>query len=67
MIERNPYVKVIMHAGELLRSQPSIGLNIVIKDNHTKDKTLNKPTSDEIAVLLLQKELLMESFHNQYT
>ena len=42
-----------MQAEEMMRKNPSIILNIVLKSNDTKDKTFNKPTSTEIAVLMV--------------
>ena len=45
----NPYVRIYKQAGEILRNEPSTALNIVLKSNKTKDKTLNLPTSSEIA------------------
>jgi hypothetical protein len=56
LIQFNPYVKIYKQAGELLREKPSIALNIIIKSNKTKDKTLNAPTSNEIAVLMVNSE-----------
>lgn len=49
----NPYVQIYKQAGELIRKDPSISLNIVLKSNTSKDKTFNKPTSNEIAVLMI--------------
>jgi hypothetical protein len=53
----NPYVKVYMQAGELWRKDPAKELNIVLRDNFSKDKTFNKPVSNEIAVLMVIDEL----------
>ena len=55
-IEFNPYVKIYMQAGEIWRETPSREVNIVLKDNHSFDKTYNKPTSDEIAVLMVDDD-----------
>lgn len=52
----NPYVKIYQQAGELLRNTPSLPLKIILKSNTTKDKTFNKPTSSEIAVLMINTE-----------
>jgi len=52
----NPYVRIYKQAGEILRKEPSKSLNIVLKSNTTKDKTLNLPTSSEIAVLMINSE-----------
>ena len=41
-----------MQAGEILRENEGINLNIVLKANETKDKTKNTPTSNEIAALI---------------
>ena len=54
--EFNPYLRIYKQAGELLRQQPSIALNIILKSNKTKDKTLNAPTSNEIAVLMINND-----------
>ena len=48
----NPYVRIYMQAGEILRENEGINLNIVLKANETKDKTKNTPTSNEIAALI---------------
>ena len=53
----NPYVKIYMQAGENLRKDPGVQLNIVLKANTTKDKTKNTPVADEIAVLMVDNEL----------
>jgi hypothetical protein len=52
----NPYVHVYMHAGETLRKEPSKEFNIVLKSNVKKDRTKNKPTSNEIAVLMVEND-----------
>jgi hypothetical protein len=57
LLSHNPYVNVYQQAGEMLRKDPSLELNIVLKNNTSKDKTLNKPTSDEIAVLMVEDNL----------
>ena len=57
--EANPYVKIYQQVGEMLRIDPSQELNIILKNITTKDKTLNKPTANEIAVLMIEYDSQM--------
>jgi hypothetical protein len=52
----NPYVRIYMQVGELLRNEPGKELNIVLKANDKYDRTKNKPTFDEIAVIINENE-----------
>ena len=49
----NPYVHVYTQAGRMLKQNNSMELNIVLKNNTSKDKTKNKPTTNEIAALIV--------------
>ena len=52
----NPYVRIYMQAGETLRKDPSREFNIVLKSSVTNDRTKNLPTSNEIAVLMVDDD-----------
>ena len=52
----NPFVRIYKQAGERLRNDPSSELNIVIKANDKTDRTKNKPSVDEIAVLMVDDD-----------
>ena len=52
----NPYVRIYKQAGERLRIEPSTKLDIVIKANVKNDRTKNKPSVDEIAVLMIDDD-----------
>jgi hypothetical protein len=52
----NPYVRVYMQAGKMIQNSPDTQYNIVIKANVTNDRTKNKPSSDEIAVLMVEDD-----------
>ena len=54
--EVNPYVHIYQQAGLILREKPSLQINIVLKSNYDIDKRFNLPTSDEIAVLMIENE-----------
>ena len=54
--QNNPYVRIYMQAGEILRENQGTSLNIVLKANEAKDKTKNAPTSNEIAALILDDD-----------
>ena len=54
--KNNPYVKIYMQACEHLRKSPGDALNIVLKANNSKDKTKNTPTSNLIAVLMVNND-----------
>ena len=50
----NPYVDIYTQAGLILREKPSAQLNIILKNNYDLDKRFNLPTSDEIAILMIE-------------
>ena len=52
--EVNPYVHIYQQAGLVLRA--TLQINIVLKSNYDIDKRFNLPTSDEIAVLMIENE-----------
>jgi hypothetical protein len=52
----NPYVQIYMQAGETLRNDKSLPFNIVIKADVRNDRTKNKPTCNEIAVLMVEDD-----------
>ena len=52
----NPCVKIYQRAGFMLRDEPSLQLNIVLKSNYDVDKRFNLPTTDEIAVLMIEND-----------
>ena len=54
--EVNPYLHIYQQAGLILREKPSLQINIVLKSNYDIDKRFNLPTSDEIAVLMIENE-----------
>ncbi|CAF1060263.1 unnamed protein product [Brachionus calyciflorus] len=49
----NPYVHIFQQVGQRIKDEPTENINIVLKDNYKKDKRYNTPTSDEIAVLMI--------------
>ena len=53
--KNNPYVQIYQQAGIKLRENPSMELNIVLKSKKV-DRTFNKPSSDEIAVLMIDDD-----------
>jgi hypothetical protein len=52
----NPYVRVYMQAGKLINNSPETQYNIVLKADVRTDRTKNKPTSNEIAVLMVDDD-----------
>jgi hypothetical protein len=52
----NPYVRIYMQAGKLVNSSPDTQYNIVLKADVRTDRTKNKPTSNEIAVLMVEDD-----------
>ena len=54
--KHNPYVRIYMQAGEALRHESSVPFNIVIKADVRTDRTKNKPTCNEIAVLMVEDD-----------
>ncbi|RNA18930.1 hypothetical protein BpHYR1_000594 [Brachionus plicatilis] len=49
----NPYVDIYQQVGKKLQANPHEQINIILKNNYTKDKRYNTPTTDEIAVLMI--------------
>ena len=57
LLERNnPYVSIYQQAGKLVEKNPESQLNIVIKADVRTDRTKNKPTCNEIAVLMVEDD-----------
>ena len=49
----NPYVKIFQKASQLLKKNPTLDLKIIILNDKNSDKRIyNKPTSNEVAVLI---------------
>lgn len=53
IIENNPYAKLFKQVGQSIVSNPKQEYQIVLKSNVSKDKTLNLPTTDEVATLIV--------------
>jgi hypothetical protein len=52
----NPYVQIYMQAGKLIKNTPDTQLNILLKSDVRVDRTKNKPTCNEIAVLMVDDD-----------
>ena len=52
----NPYVNIYRQAGKLITNNPQPQLNIVIKADVRTDRTKNKSTCNEIAVLMVDDD-----------
>lgn len=49
----NPYAKLYKNAFEILKNDPSLDVNIILKqDNVRIDKTFALPTNDEVAIII---------------
>ena len=52
----NPYVKIYMQVGKTISKDSTEEYNIVLKSNVSYDRTRNKPSSNEIAALIVNND-----------
>jgi hypothetical protein len=51
--KHNPYVRIFQQLGDKIKNEKVDDISIVLKSNYKKDKRYNLPTSNEIAVLMV--------------